>query len=67
MQLKNARKRLGMTQRDLAKAADVDQRTISRLENWQIAEPSHKVVVRICRALGVKPESIDEFRVNGGH
>lgn len=63
MTLRDARKQAGMTQTQLAEKAHVDQRTISALERRKIAEPSHVKVVCICRALGVSPQLIDEFRV----
>jgi transcriptional regulator with XRE-family HTH domain len=65
MQLSAARRRAGLSQTELAKRAKVDQRTISKIETGQIAEPSHHKVVRICRVLDVDPQSIDEFRVDG--
>jgi len=52
-----------MSQQELARLSDVDQQTISKIETGTIREPSHRVVVRICRALGVRPETIKEFRV----
>jgi transcriptional regulator with XRE-family HTH domain len=64
--LKTARLRAKLTQAQLANLSKVDQRTISAIENGKIYEPSHVKVVRICRALGVDPQSIDEFRVNEG-
>jgi transcriptional regulator with XRE-family HTH domain len=66
MTLREARRQKGFTQTQLARRAHVDQRTISAIERKQILEPSHVKVVCICRALGVNPQEIDEFRVEVG-
>lgn len=62
MRLKQARTLAKLTQAQLADKAGVDQQTISKLENKRIQEPGYRTVVRICEALGVKPEQIDEFK-----
>jgi len=64
MQLREARRQFGLTQTQLAKLARVDQRTISRLEAGRVKEPAYRVVIRICRVLGVDPQQIDEFRLD---
>lgn len=65
MQLKTARRRAGLTQAQLADRANVSQQTISKLEAGETVDPSYRLVMRICRALGVTPDVIDEFKVNG--
>jgi transcriptional regulator with XRE-family HTH domain len=66
MKLSKARKDAGFSQTKLGRRSGVDQRTISKIENGKIVDSSHRVVVKICRALGVDPQDIDEFKVNGG-
>lgn len=61
--LKAVRRARGLTQAQLAQAARVDQRLISRLETGQVKEPGYRAVIRICRALGVEPATIAEFRL----
>jgi transcriptional regulator with XRE-family HTH domain len=55
--------RANISQQELARRSDVDQQTISKIETGTIKEPSYRTVVRICKALGVRPDSIREFRV----
>jgi transcriptional regulator with XRE-family HTH domain len=69
MTLREARRRASLTQDELASlCGDVDQPTISALENNRIARPSHFVVTRIVtvlRAAGLPDltsDDIDEFR-----
>lgn len=63
MKLRDARVTAGLTQADLAAKVGCDQTQISKLEAGQIADPSHRLVVRISRVLGVEPQQISEFRV----
>jgi transcriptional regulator with XRE-family HTH domain len=51
MHLKTARRAAGLTQAELAQQAGVNQRTVSRLENGQIQEPSYRAVTRIYKSL----------------
>jgi DNA-binding XRE family transcriptional regulator len=44
---------LGLTQRQLAKAADVALPTLARLDAHRSALPSLKIAVRLARALGI--------------
>lgn len=67
MQLKAARRSAKLTQMQLAVAAGVDQHVISRLESGRVRKPAYRDVMRICRALGIDPESIDEFRSTDGN
>lgn len=66
MTLKEARRAAKLTQQQLATAAKIGQPVISQIEAGRVKKPAHADVVRICRVLGVDPQSIDEFRVNGG-
>jgi transcriptional regulator with XRE-family HTH domain len=52
-----------MSQQELARRAEVDQQTISKIETGTIKEPSYRVVIRICQALDVRPEMVKEFRL----
>lgn len=63
MKLRDARRAAGLTQAQLAAKVGCDQTQISKLEAGTVAEPSHSLVVRICRALGVQPSQIAEFKV----
>lgn len=58
MTLKTARESAGLTQRELATAANVDGSLISLIETGRrpLATSSYARVVRISRVLGVKPE-----------
>lgn len=49
-----ARGKKDWTQEDLAKALDVDQSTVSRIERG-IGEPSGGVLVRLCELLRISP------------
>lgn len=48
-----ARRRLGMTSKDLAQHALTNRTTVSRLENGRHAEVSFNVVWRVAHTLGV--------------
>ena len=61
MKLVDVRKRAKLTQAQLAEKAGDGQQTISRIETGYTQHPSHRTVMRICRALGVDPNEIDEF------
>jgi DNA-binding XRE family transcriptional regulator len=63
MTLREARRAAGLTQAELAAKVRCDQAVISRLEAGQVADPSHRLVVRISRVLGVDPQQVAEFRV----
>lgn len=56
--LKNARKRMGLTQVELSKASGVSQATISQIENGS-SPGSETVWLRLARALRVPPEELD--------
>lgn len=55
--LKNLRKGMGMTQKQLAEALCVDQRTVSAWENG-VCEPSFSLLAQICEIFG---ESFDDI------
>lgn len=55
MSLKDARKRAGLTQVELAKAAHLDQAYISKLELGKTSDPGFSAVVRLAKALGLDP------------
>ena len=50
--MKQCRKAAGMSQTDLAKAADVTRQTIGLIESGEF-NPSISLCIRICRALNV--------------
>ena len=56
--LREARKRAKLTQVELAAKTGVLQTTISRLEVGKATDPNFSTVVRIAKALGVRPEQL---------
>jgi transcriptional regulator with XRE-family HTH domain len=58
--LRLLRKAAGMTQEKLARAADVSNATVFKLETVEGQDPSWSTVVKLARALGV---SVAEFDV----
>jgi transcriptional regulator with XRE-family HTH domain len=50
-----------MTQRELAAAAGVTVATVSYAESG-LTRPKMFTIRKICAALGVKPEEVDEFK-----
>lgn len=56
MTLHEARSRAGLTQVQLADAADLDQAYISKLELGKVIDPSFTTVLRIAKALGIDPQ-----------
>ena len=67
MQLSHARRAAGLTQAQLSKLSGVNQQIISRIESGQVKSPSYRTVVRLCRALRVAPDAIDEFQLPENH
>ena len=64
--LATARRARGMTQEDLAKAAEVTQAALSRYEH-DLRTPEHEVLERLARALGVTPALLEHGgRMEGG-
>lgn len=56
--LKEYRKKAGMTQKDLANASGVTQRTICKIENTDEACVSMRTMTKISNALGYKVKTI---------
>lgn len=56
--LRDARRRAGLTQKQLEAKAHVDQANISKLERNAHARPEFETVRRLARALGVPAESL---------
>lgn len=56
--LRDARKRAGLTQVELAAAANLDQTYISKLELGKITDPSFTTVVRLAKPLGLDPQAL---------
>ncbi|MBP3959590.1 helix-turn-helix transcriptional regulator [Gemmata sp. G18] len=57
--LKRLRKRAGMTQEALARAANVSNATVAKLEQG-LGDPTWNTVVALARALGVSVAEFDE-------
>jgi transcriptional regulator with XRE-family HTH domain len=56
--IREARKRRGWTQDELAAKAGIDQTTISCIETRSVS-PRFDTVMRLAKALGVRPEHLD--------
>lgn len=63
MTLRVARKAAGLTQAELAARVGCAQTQISKLEAGETVDPSHRLVVCICRVLCVDPQDVAEFKV----
>ena len=50
-----------MTQQELAAAAGVTVATVNYAEN-RLSYPRISTIRKICKALGVQPKDVDEFR-----
>ena len=50
------RRRVKMSQTDLAKASDLDKNTIARLEQGRVRDLSGETIVRVARALQVSTD-----------
>lgn len=59
--IKEARLRLGMSQDDLALAADVSVPVISRMENSK--QVSRTTFIRVCKILHIDPASVADVKV----
>jgi DNA-binding XRE family transcriptional regulator len=62
-QLRKAREQAGYSQSELARLIKVPQATISALETGKTQNPSHTLVIRICRVLRRKPEDVFPVRL----
>jgi len=56
--IKKARAKLGFTQDDLAKKADVKYTTLMKVESGVVNKPSVQTMDKIARALGVSIEDL---------
>lgn len=56
--LREYRRVAGMSQRELAKKANLDFSYISKMENGRIPPPAADTIVLICQILGVEPEEL---------
>ena len=56
--IKRLRAKLGMTQDDLAKKADIKYTTLMKVESGTVNKPSVQTMAKIAKALGV---SIEDF------
>jgi transcriptional regulator with XRE-family HTH domain len=61
--IKEARERLGMTQAQLARALEVQQNVVARLEDGGRPNPSLSTIIAISQALGI---SIDALVADAG-
>lgn len=56
--LRTARKRVGLTQTELAKMAGVRQGLVSRLETGHVKHPRFETVLNLARALHMDPAGL---------
>jgi transcriptional regulator with XRE-family HTH domain len=56
--IKKTRAKLGLTQDDLAKKADVKYTTLMKVESGTVNKPSVQTMDKIARALGVSIEDL---------
>ena len=56
--IKEVRNKIGMTQAELAKAADVSRGTIAGLESGALTTTSTKTLVKLAKALNCSVENI---------
>ena len=56
--LKQFRKKMGLSQEKLARTADITYTTLTKLESGKNANPTLKTIIRIADALGI---SLDEL------
>lgn len=60
--LRRVRTQQLLTQAELAKAAGVSLATVNQIEGGRQRRPEIPTIRAICRALGVDPLDVDEFR-----
>ncbi|MFA1782388.1 helix-turn-helix transcriptional regulator [Bacillus velezensis] len=58
--MRKKRNEKGWTQFELAKRSGVSQPTISKIENGIRLQSSHKIIIKIAEALGIKVEEITD-------
>jgi DNA-binding XRE family transcriptional regulator len=56
--IKRLRAKLGMTQDDLAKKADIKYTTLMKVESGTVNKPSVQTMAKIAKALGVPIEDL---------
>ena len=56
--IKKARAKLGLTQDDLAKKADIKYTTLTKVESGAVNKPSVQTMAKIAKALGVSIEEL---------
>jgi len=56
--IKRLRAKLGMTQDDLAKKADIKYTTLMKVESGTVNKPSVQTMAKIAKALGVSIEDL---------
>ena len=56
--IKKMRTKLGLTQDDLAKKADVKYTTLMKVESGSVNKPSVQTMAKIAKALGVSIEDL---------
>jgi len=56
--IKRIRAKLGLTQDDLAKKADIKYTTLTKVESGVVNKPSVKTMAKIAKALGVLIEEL---------
>ena len=60
--IKKARAKLGLTQDDLAKKADIKYTTLTKVESGVVNKPSVQVMARIAKALGVSMVELTNWK-----
>jgi transcriptional regulator with XRE-family HTH domain len=56
--IKRLRNKLGLTQDDLAKKADIKYTTLMKVESGTVNKPSVQTMAKIAKALGVSIENL---------
>jgi len=56
--IKKMRAKLGLTQDDLAKKADIKYTTLTKVESGAVNKPSVQTMAKIAKALGVSIEDL---------
>jgi len=56
--IKRARNKLGLTQDDLAKKADIKYTTLTKVESGTVNKPSVQTMAKIAKVLGVSIEEL---------
>jgi DNA-binding XRE family transcriptional regulator len=56
--IKKMRAKLGLTQDDLAKKADIKYTTLMKVESGTVNKPSVQTIAKIAKALGVSIEDL---------